>query len=201
MRHCCRHHCRALSIPDILIGMLLFGLVTTATAFIMREGIRFYNTNTAALEVQQQTVRAMDQLGTELAEASISSFNVYRNPDGIIFSSTRNEDGETTQDPDTGEMQWHKYVCYYVEDAGSNLVLVRKEKMWDEPALDPPPIPADMKIQDFQTMSGGSPRIVARHIKSLVASASNPTLLTVKADYLDGRFTLKLQTSILMLNN
>ena len=186
-----------------MIACALFAFVTTGIATVMREGIRFFNVNTAALEIQQQSIRAMDRLGLELNGASIGSFKSIRtsSQSGLIFGSNRNEDDELTQDPVTGDVEWHKRVCYYTGTAQNNPVLFRKEIMLGAPELAPPPIPDGMDLNTFSNDTGtGRKSVVARHVVALYASATNPAKLTLKTNYLNGQFTMTLNTFILLRN-
>lgn len=211
MKHCSRPLFKewGLSIPELLIACGLFAMVTTAIATVMREGIRFFNTHSTALEVQQQCLQAMDRVSLELSEASVSSYKSYRtaSQSGLVWGSLKNGEGETTVDPNTGEPQWHKYIGYYTDKSGDIPLLIRKEVplMRQESPLDEPvpaPVttpPPPLTVPELESADGNR-AVVARYIVELYSSNSNPTKLTLKADYMSGRFTMKLHTFILLRN-
>lgn len=200
MRHCSRPLFKAwgLSIPELLIACGLFAMVTTAIATVLREGTRFFNTHSTALEVQQQCLQAMDRVSLELSEASTSSYRSYRtaSQSGLVWGSLKNGEGNTTVDPVTGEPQWHKHIGYYTDKSGDIPLLIRKEALLDEPVTTPPP---PLTVPELEN-AAGKKAVVARHIVELYSSNTNPAKLTLKADYMSSRFTMKLHTFILLRN-
>ena len=204
MKPCCHPRTSrspGLSVPEVLIACALFSMVLASLAYIMREGIRFFNNHNTALEVQQQCLQAMDRLGSELGEASLSCFEGTRisSPpeSGLIWGSFKDENSVTKTDLLTGEPMWQKHIGYYTARSDGKPILLRKEIKLTSPTTDIPPV---YPFLDFKSDTGTATAVVARHIVELTSTSSNPTKIEMKADYQNGRFTLKLQTYILLQN-
>lgn len=196
MRRCCQSSFkRGLSLPEVLVSMCLVAFVLGGMAKIIREGVRFHNTHSAALEVQQNCLLAMRWLNDDLGEGSLSSLLILGN--GFVFGSPRDLDHQLSLDGDL--IQWQKFLCYYTEQNNGIYRLVREQLAFERPSNAPPPIPASLNVGVFKTEAPPG-RVLARHVESLTCTLENPSKVTLKANYRDGAFTLKVETFITLTN-
>ncbi len=178
-----------------MVSMCLVAFVLGGMAKIIREGVRFHNTHSAALEVQQNCLLAMRWLSDDLGEGSLDSLKVTG--DGFIFGSPRDADQQLSLDGDL--LQWQKFLCYYTEQKNGIYQLVRKQMVFDRPSNSPPPVPASLNVASFKADADPG-RILARHVESLTCTLDQPSKVTLQANYRDGAFTLKVESLITLSN-
>lgn len=177
-----------------MVSSFLFALILGGVVKVVQEGLRYFTVQSISLDIQQQSLLAMKWLTDELADGSLESLKVYSSPRGLIFGNPRGGDGALQTSH--GTVLWRRFICYYVDQVGSDSVLIRKERALTVPAMAPPPVPSELKTASFRADST-QPRIVARYVSSLTADVSaNPVKLVLDTDYGQGSFTLKIQTEV-----
>lgn len=184
---------RGLSLAELIVSLALFSIVMAGGATLIRETVRFYNVNLVGIDVQRESIFAMNTLREDLADASFSSFRTEA--EGFVVGNPRDANGDFIYDEDTGELIWHRLVCYHTERRKGAWLLLRTEYFLEEPTIGPPEVTSDYSIDFFKANASLKPKIVANHIQSLTCSRQNPTIVKLKANY-DDTFTMNLKTSI-----
>lgn len=185
---------RGLSIAELLVSMALFGLVMSGVAYLIRETIRYYNVNLVGIEIQQQALMAMNAVRNDFVEASASSFRTEVS--GFVFGLPRDQENKLIYKEDTGDLLWHQLVCYYTIKRNGVWTLERSKLYLGSPSEGPPELTFEDSIASFQINEAASPRVIARHVEALTCTLTNPTRVSLKANYGQGAFVLKLQTEI-----
>ena len=183
---------RGLSLAELIVSLALFSIVMAGVATLIRQTVRFYNVNLVGIEVQRESIFAMNDLREDLADASFSSFRTET--EGLVVGNPRDANGDFVYDEDTGELIWHRLVCYRTEKRKGVWLLLRTEYFLEEPTVGPPEL-TDYSIGFFKTNASLKPEIVAKHIQSLTCSRQNPTNIKLKANY-DDTFIMNFKTSI-----
>jgi pilin/secretion family protein with methylation motif len=193
----CRRVYRAisgLSLAELIVSLALFSIVMAGVATLIRETVRYYNANLVGIDVQRESILAMNRVRNDLSDASFSSFRTEVS--GFVLGNPRNADGDFVYDEDSGALMWHQLICYYTEKRQGVWLLIRVEYFLEEPSVGPPEITSDYSVNYFKSAAALKPKIVARHIETLACSRQNPTNVSLRANYGDGAFALNLKTSI-----
>jgi type II secretory pathway component PulJ len=62
-----------LSLAELIVSLALFSIVMAGVATLIRETVRFYNVNLVGIDVQRESIFAMNTLREDLADASFSN--------------------------------------------------------------------------------------------------------------------------------
>ena len=172
------------SLIEMLVSAALLGLIMAGVQKMLSAGLRYLHAVNTGIELQQQCLLSVLWLTRELSESNPRSVKVFNHPDGILFASPRDDEGNHWIDS-SGYVRWPKFICYYVEDQNGMKVLKRKEQYMDDPDLhtDPPPLQAPVPFgwQDWLYYRDLEidPRILARHIKTFSFSGAGPVQVQV----------------------
>jgi hypothetical protein len=183
-----------LSLAELIVSLALFSIVMAGVATLIRETVRFYNVNLVGIDVQRESILAMNEVRNDLSDASFSSFRTEVN--GFVLGNPRDANGDFVYDEDSGALMWHQLICYYTEKREGVWLLLRVEYFLEEPSVGPPEITSDYSVSYFKSSAALKPKIVARHIETLACSRQNPTNVSLRANYGDGAFVLNLKTSM-----
>lgn len=88
-------------------------LVMLSTGAMIRAGAQQYRRFKTLVEVQQQSLLAVDRIAKEMAKASAEGIRFFNSPDGVVFAVHEALDGSARQDF-TGRLYWQSFRCYYV---------------------------------------------------------------------------------------
>jgi hypothetical protein len=192
---------RGTTLIELSVASGLLGLVVLYTYYVMSAGSRYVQVSQATLEVQETSLTALARLSDELDESDGACYFTDPDNNGIIFASPRDADSHIVFS-DSGQMQWTKLICYYLDSIDGQPALIRKEKLLASPVpiTTPPSIVAS--IADFRNEGSLPPRVVARHISAFKATPDNPVDITVVASltHFDKDYELTLTTRVLMKN-
>jgi len=122
------------SLVEMIVVLGIMSFVLLGAYEIFREGIQLFKTNQAAADGQINTLKSLGRITSEVSVAKPSLVRIYPagGPAGIVFATSLTDDGVTRFDPDSGEVYWQKWVCFYfVPDSTGNYdgKIYRKEEI------------------------------------------------------------------------
>lgn len=155
-----------MTILEALVAMTVLSLLMTSIYLLLIYGLHSRRQSEVYQTVHHQAEIAMQKLSVELTDSTIPTVSYGATPPHIIFLSLQ----KTLDQPDrsvytfapSGSAQWHKWVCFYLDESEHNLI--RSEIDLGGP-ITLPPTPSPPVLSDFQTSP--SARTVARNIVSL----------------------------------
>lgn len=149
-------------------------------------------------ELQREMSLAFVWMVREMRETDADS--IQTQPDGVIFATPRNTDGDVLFDT-AGRLLWHQYYCYYVDTVKGKSVLLRKSRSISPPAFSPPPAPP---VDSLRLSTTAPTKIKARNIKALsVDSTVSPMELTLMGEVTargDRTYGMELKTRVYFRN-
>lgn len=187
---------KGMSLVEVLIAAGIIGILMTVLTSIFIETIRIYHKTSARSELQGNIASALGLMTRELMETDARSVRYNNNSPvtngaRISFLSSVPLNGTMpSYDPNTGKMEWKKYIIYYAitdpqDSKFSTKVLIRREF---EPttAIPAPVTPAyyDFKLTlpmyytDFTNQCFSNPtapgnRLMANGIKRIYLTFTN----------------------------
>ena len=154
---------RGVSLVEALIASSLSLMLLAALAYVFWARQVHSERVNARVELNEVALSALGHLKREVGESSLRCIDVSESG-SLIFPSPRTADSDFANL--SGGLQFHKMVCYRVENSGDEDKLVRQEEMFPSPTPDPPE-PIAMTPQRnrlyFET-SGLPPRVIARGV-------------------------------------
>lgn len=164
------------SLVEVIVACGVVGLImASAMALIIASYRRHLDGDTAAT-LNDRVLSTVTAMQRELKDGHRGSSRIFTSPVGIVFASARLPNQKIAFDEDNLQPIWQKWVCYYVEPAGPDLQLVRKEEALSAPGTTPPVVPTGKDTEYFRTsVSGG--RVVARGVTELELVDGQPLTL------------------------
>jgi prepilin-type N-terminal cleavage/methylation domain-containing protein len=190
---------KGMSLVEVLIAAVIIGILMTVLTGIFIQTIRIYYKTSARSELQGNVISALGLLARELMETDARSVRYSNNsptpipPDGarISFLSSVPLNGtDATFDPNTGKMEWKKYIIYYLindpKDTKFNTMIMLRREYEPNTAVPAPAYPAyynfnltlpihytDFGTQCFTTPTAPGNRLLANGIKKLYITVIN----------------------------
>lgn len=188
---------KGFSLAEIIVSLALISLIMLSIHSVLLSGTKYLNKTTLTTELQQACVLGSGRLVTELLESNASCIRGdTTNHRYVSFGSPRDQRGLCTFDTASGELNWHAYVGFYVEERpGQEPAMYRKEKQISPPDTSPPPIPAGYDEIFWGGLAQPAQRIANRvYYLDVVSSTNINVILGVKSR--DGRFLINIVTKL-----
>ncbi len=109
---------KGLTLLEVLISMVLFGIIMSATYAALVLAMRYSNRTHDTATIQRETLTAVNKIERALATASYESVEINLTQDALCFVSAESPDGIYTHDPSTGQPFYYKHVCFYRRQSG-----------------------------------------------------------------------------------
>lgn len=135
---------KGLTLLEVLISMVLFGIILSATYAALTLAMRYSMRMRDQSDLQKETLVAVNRIERSLAGAAVDSVEIDVDQDAICFVSAQSSAGFYTHDPATGEPLFQRYVCFYAE--GRRLLV--KERVLTPPSLTYTNVVPDSLITD-----------------------------------------------------
>lgn len=180
---------------EVMVSLGLTSLLLVSLAQLLNSCWKYLNQTTTTTELQQSCVIATSRLVTELLESNgIAIRGDTDNHRFVTFASARNQAGQVTF-AETGDLEWHAYIGYYVDGDGEEPVLYRKAK-WLEKAVDSPPtIPNDFHDAFWKNLATARGTVAKRvYYLDVVSSTTVDVILGVKSR--DDQFVVNIKTKL-----
>lgn len=192
-----------------MVAIALLGGLTALAASLIRHGSNYLRTTTAQLDLQKDTLLALNWMLRDLSEASPVAIHtnawgsphvppqppVAGPPRGVVFASPRDANGEVSYGGTA--IQWNSRVCYFLDiPAGGKLYRVVKT----HPAESLPRLinPNTEDTSDFQSNLSNLPhRMLAQNISYLdVQRQAAGIEINLEAANSDRSFTVYVSTLV-----
>lgn len=177
-----RSRSRGVTLVETLIHSSLMLLLLGGIVAVLILGTRHFRMVEAVAEVQREMAAAVGSLRQELAETRSASILAGAGPTGVIFLSPRTDSGVWAHNS-TGKLLWQRWVCFYVETRNGVPTLLRKEKKLSAATATPPT--NTWRTSDFSGDTSRA-RVVARHVKGLQVTGSQPVTVEVEVELTSG---------------
>lgn len=157
---------RGFSIVELLIGVGLFGLISTSIGILVRTGLEYLRMAEIRAELSRQSLFALSGISRELVESNSDAIRLAQpglDPPGVVFASPRSASGGINYV--NNHLQWNRWICVYWDQP--SLRLVRLIEDFDSPTTftpDPSPIGANRSTTTMSTSSGVGRRLLARNV-------------------------------------
>jgi len=125
-----RRRYKGFSLIEVTVYLTLLILIMGGAMAIMLLANCFFGSTLDNNAVQRDAQATMMRLSRELEESKEDQvlFSEDGEPKGVIFISPRDEAGEFEYDfSGEGRLMWQKWICYFVEENGGKLKLLRTE--------------------------------------------------------------------------
>jgi len=173
--------------------MALISLIMLSLHRVLHSATRYYTKMTRTTDLQQSCILATSRLVTELLESNANSIRGDQtNHRFVSFGSPRNDAGEVSFDPTTTELEWHRYVGYYIENDQEEPVFYRKDRPLGTVAITPPNIP-ESYTDAFWASESVQGRVIARQVYyvDVVSTTSVSVIIGVRSRDQDFVVTIK----------
>lgn len=191
-----RCHAHALSLPELLVSLLLFGLISGAVALLVRTGLEYLRQTEARAELQRNSLFVLNQLTRELAESSLDGLRLadpVDDPPGLVFASPRGEDGVVYKN---NRLAWRRLVAVYWDQNERLLVRAAEPLAADSTFIpDLSPQGLNRSVASFQTSPSSTRRVLGRNVSSFsTALAGGQVELRLEVSVNEGSYVSKLST-------
>lgn len=158
--------------------VMLFGLVYS----VLSLSLSYYRQAEDSGGLQNEAMVGLNRLMGEMAGAPATCISADSN--GVVFLSARTSSGGFTFDSG-GNLQWQRYVCYYLDTVDGRKVLRRKEKALTATATLPTSLPTVASLKSDGSLKA---QTVALDIDSLTVTvgATTEVKLTASSDRFNG---------------
>jgi prepilin-type N-terminal cleavage/methylation domain-containing protein len=107
-----------LTLLEVLISMVLFGIIMSATYAALVLAMRYSNRTHDTATIQRETLTSVNRIERALATAAYESVEINLAQDALCFVSAESPAGIYTHDPATGQPYYFKHVCFYRRQSG-----------------------------------------------------------------------------------
>lgn len=104
---------KGLTLLEVLISMVLFGIIMSATYAALVLAMRYSNRTHDTATIQRETLAAVNKIERALASGAYESVEINLAQDALCFVSAESPDGLYSHDPNTGAPFYYKHVCFY----------------------------------------------------------------------------------------
>ena len=197
---------RGATLLELMIASALILIVLSVSLSLILSCVRYFRETDGAVQVHDTVLSAITKLERDLKESNPSSFQIYAAPQGVVFASPRLPDNTLDFDDTSLLPLWQKRVCYYLEPAGAEFNLVRKEEFLPPASVSdtPPPPTVDTAYFQANVSTGG---VVARGVTRFDWVAGPPVQVTLACTDISHRgadseaeFLVEVSTSVSFRN-
>lgn len=179
-----------------MVSLALVSLLLLSIDRVLLSGTRYLSRTTLITELQQACVLGSSRLVTELLETNAGCVR----GDGakqlyVTFGTPRNNQGQTTFDPTSGELNWYNIVGYYVTMQEDEPSLFRKQEAITPVASSPPTILASYDDAYWKGHSQPA-RLIAKRVYFVEVVSSTNINVIIGTKSRDGRFLINMKTKL-----
>ncbi len=186
---------RGISIVELLIGIGLFGLISTSLGILVRNGLEYLRMAEVKAELSRQSLYALSMVSRELAESNPDAIrqSSVGEPPGLVFASPRSgSSGITYQN---NRLQWKRWICLYWDQPNNRLVRLVEE--FSSPTTfipDPFPAGSDRSTLNMSTSVAVARRMMARNVTNFSTTGTQQVTITLEVQAGEGPRLSKLTT-------
>lgn len=155
-----RRSVRGATLVELAVASFLFLIVLGLTSKALTAGVKNYLSVRSEIELQQDAIVILSRMAREVGEAESGAtwptpvpdtelLPPGTEPQGIVFSSPRNGNGELILDTATRRPTWFKRICYIYDPATRQIL--RSEDPLATPSASPPNLDPTKTTGWFQT--------------------------------------------------
>lgn len=194
---------------EAMIAGAIMLLLSSALVRVLMASYAHSQRVSGRLELNAQVLTALSHIKRELSESSLACVEVA-DPQALIFPSPRTATGNF--DNDSGQLTYHKQVCYRTLLADGELRLVRQEEVLLA-ATPVPPEPLEMvpaRDLPYFTASPLPARVIAKGLTRFACSLEVPDndmrrgrihlILGLQRSVRGRDFGVEVETSVAVLN-
>lgn len=115
-----------LSVAELIVAVSLFAIVLLSLGKVVSAGFENYWVSVGALDVQKAALFGTRRLTKELALSNIDAVETFSSPQGVVFASPHDSDGNTKYDS-KGRILWQSHVGYYIKKVSGVSALCRNQ--------------------------------------------------------------------------
>ena len=168
---------RGTTLIEALVYTVIFGLVLTCIYWVLIASMRYYSVANDSIDLQQSALNSMSTLVQDLCESQSTSIYTFTSPSGILFVSPRDSSNQYTYDAKMN-LQYQKWVCYYVGTSNGVNYLYKKE-LTITPTADPAVVPGYATTSDFAGDSALPKRTIGKYINTLECNNASGVVTTI----------------------
>lgn len=175
---------RGLTLPEVLVAMALFGMVSTAIALLLNAALSYTRRAETRAELQRAALFALNGVAREIAESSSDSLRVGSGggePVGLVFGSPRGADDQVEYQ--NNRLLWKSWIAVYWDQPQG--LLMRSRRLLDTPSPfkpDPSPQGLDVGTALMAGMPPANQRVLTRRVSDLVIEAGREVKLTLQVE-------------------
>lgn len=203
-----RRHKAGASLVELMIASVLIGIVLTATSRLIVACLQHSRDTESSVMAHNTALSSITLLERELKETNAASFAIFASPPGVVFASPRLPDNTIDYDDTNLQPFWQKWICYYLEPAGSEFNLVRKEEYFPVANItDTPPTPTAAENTAYFQGSVNTGGVIARGLTKLEWTPGPPleivlacTDISHRGTSTESEFLVEVSTSVSFRN-
>lgn len=180
---------------ELLIGIGLFGLISTSLGILVRNGLEYLRMAEIKAELSRQSLFALSMISRELAESTGDAIrqSAVGEPPGFVFASPRSGTSGITYT--NNRLEWKRWICIYWDQADNRLVRL-VEEFSTATTFIPDPYPAgdDRSTLNMSTSLAVSRRLMARNVTGFSSVGTRQVTLTLEVQAGDPPRVSKLST-------
>ena len=185
------------TLMELIVSSALMLVLMGSLVAIFSSASRYYLSMTNASDVQRACLLAANRVAGEMAEGNLQAVLDDPNDLGVVFASPRSRDLQVHFDPNTKELQWQQFICFFVERQGVTGRLRRQHEFFAPVTQAPLPTQG---IAHFQSLSAGPNSglagIIAENIYFLQVDRGQDIRITIGAKDERGEYRVSVKTSV-----
>lgn len=184
---------KGLTLPELLIAMALFGLISTYIALLIKAGFGYLRQAEEKAELQRNSLFVLSLMTKEIAESSADCirYGGGTDPEGLVYASPRSMAGEVSYD--NGHLLWKRWVCIYW-DSDSRTVVKVAEPLAAETTFKPDPVGQSKTVLGMSTANLPYRRVLARNVSGFHAEGDRQVTISLEVELNQGERRRRLST-------
>jgi hypothetical protein len=185
---------RGLSLPELMISFLLFGLLSSCVGVLIRNGLEYLRQAEARAELQRSSLFVLNQLTREISESSRDGVRLAGpgDPPGLAYASPRGNDGVTYIN---NRLAWKRLVGIYL-DVEKGLLIKAREDLPSPTTFVPDlsPLGLNKSVDHFRSLDGSAKSVLARNVSAFEVTGAGHLNIRLEISLQEGQYTSKLAT-------
>lgn len=163
---------KGFTIPEIMIYMVLLGIILTGVGGLLMASMKYHRTADRVADLQHSALIALSTVTYDMSDSSSVSISMDGNSsDWMIFASPKSISTGAPSFSGGGELEWHKWVAFYLQtqpDGTKNLI---KKEFQINPAKTGSPGASPYSTEsDVKNAPAENTKVVARGVESFTVS-------------------------------
>ncbi len=182
---------------ELVVSSALMLMLMGSLVAILNSSSRYFLSMTNASDVQRACLLASNRVASEMAEGNLQAILESAVDKGVVFASPRDRNGQILFDPNTRELLWHQFVCFYIENHGETGRLRRQNEFFAPQREAPLPTRG---IPYFKSLSpgpnSGLSGIISENVYFLEVSRTQEVQILIGAKDSRGEYRVSVKTVV-----